>query len=64
MGTMAAAGGNGGNLNSSFSALNNSLSAKWAKINSGQKKIGGLTGRPGMAQSSQNLAQTVNYGAQ
>jgi hypothetical protein len=33
MGTMAVGGGNTGNLNSSFSALNNSLSQKWAKIN-------------------------------
>ena len=51
-----------GNLNTSFSALNNSLSQKWAAINSGQKKIGGLTGRPQMQQSQSNLAQTMGPG--
>lgn len=56
-------GSSGGNLNSSFSALNSSLSQKWAQINSGQKKIGGLTGRPGFGQSASNLAQTVGPGA-
>lgn len=65
MGTVIQGGG-ANNLNSSFSALNNSLSQKWAQINSGPKKIGGLTGRPGALQSSSALAQTVNpgFGAQ
>jgi hypothetical protein len=55
-------GGGTNNLNSSFSALNNSLSQKWAQINSGPKKIGGLTGRPGALQSTSALAQTANPG--
>ena len=59
-------GGGGNQLNSSFSALNTSLSQKWAQINGGPKKMGGLTGRPGALQSSSALAQTVNpgFGAQ
>lgn len=57
-------GGQGGqqNLNTSFSALNNSLSQKWALINSGNKKVGGLTGRQQMHQSTSNLAQTLTPG--
>lgn len=38
-------GGNQQNLHTSFSALNNSFSQKWAAINS-NKKIGSITGRP------------------
>jgi len=60
-GTMAA---NQSNLNTSFSALNSSLSQKWAAINSsGKPKIGGLTGRPTTAGApGMNLAQTITPG--
>jgi hypothetical protein len=44
-------------LNTSFSALNNSLSQKWAQINS-NKKFGGLTGRPQM-DNTNKLAQSM-----
>ena len=49
------------NLNTSFSVLNNNLSQKWAAINSGQKKVGGLTGRPQTANTQ--LAQTITSNA-
>jgi hypothetical protein len=49
-------------LNSSFSAMNNSISQKWAAINSdGKSKFGGLTGRPQTAGGNM-MAQTLTAG--
>ena len=49
------------NLNTSFSAMNQNISQKWAQISGSSKKIGGLTGRSTMNPTN-NLAQTINAG--
>lgn len=54
-------GGNQQNLHTSFSALNNSFSQKWAAINS-NKKIGSITGRPQL-ESQNKLAQSMLPGS-
>jgi len=50
------------NLNTSFKDVNMDLRQKWDAIKGGNKKLGGLTGRPQMNQGAIALSQTMNTG--